>query len=467
MSLLVPFEGYLWLLTVLIGIVVSIMIKIWNDKWNDSESKKIHVMIIYCDYTSHSYWAKTYQKYSNHMVSTMSVDGSYFKWRMQSVAIAFSRKFIQIFFDETFNENNSKSLNLKNQINIKCDIKISKCPDIIIIDDMIDLNVFSNIINQFNNDIKYIYFMHENQLTIPWKANDRDIDNKSDWIYAYQNFKCMLGANKIWWNSEYHMNDYFNNLPKLIKNKSNDDWTAIKMINFAKIKSNIMYLPMDFDKINIINNTLKQEIRNKKANISEVIILWNARWESDKNPSLFLYALRHIKKIKSLPSFKLVIVGENFSYSKKSKHSQQSQSIFDIIHNEFKDDLLQFGYVNSYQEYILWLNLSDVLIITSDHEFFGISLMETIYCDTMVILPDNLVYTEHFKQTNYSYFYNHTSKGDLVKKLINVLQTIQNDQTSQVSKIKDVCKKIASQYDAHSVCNIYDKEINSILIAQP
>eukprot|EP01083_Nonionella_stella_P017588 49198_1 len=454
-------------------VVFTVMWKYFTTRTEKRNVRSIHVLMLYCDYTSHGYWSRTYQKYSNHTVSTMSIKGSYFKWRMQASAISFAKTFIHTFIDATSTCDECSNNDIPNQIPIQCDLKTDECPHIIIIDDMIDLNLFSTIISSYiethnidmKHSIKYIYFMHENQLTIPWKSNDRDIDKS--WMYGLQNFKCMLGAHQIWWNSNYHANAFFTHLPKVIKNKSSDDWTAITMISYAQQKSKSdMYIPMDLNRIDEICSNMKHKIIDKRRQIKEPIILWNARWEADKNPSLFLYALRHIKQIKAINAFKLVVLGENFSYSKGSKHSQNSQSVFDVIYEEFKDCILQFGYVESYREYILWLNVSDILIMTSAHEFFGISLMESMYCQTIPILPNNLVYVEHFECMNepYPYFYNHKSKGDLVKTLIDILQKINGKQNHKLMDIKRTCKQVASKYSAGKICKVYDATINDLLV---
>eukprot|EP01084_Bolivina_argentea_P036204 67014_1 len=93
--------------------------------------------------------------------------------------------------------------------------------------------------------------------------------------------------------------------------------------------------------------------------------------------------------------------------------------------------------------------------MTSVHEFFGISLIETMYCNTIPIIPNNLVYIEHFESVNYTYFYNHKSKGDLVKKLIGLLENMQCDLVN----VKNVCKQIALKYHAFKICEKYDKAI--------
>ena len=400
------------------------------------------MLILYCEYTSHSYWAKTYAKYSKHSVSRMSIDGSNFKWRMQSCAIAFANQFLRTFCAI---EQSSNGEHIRNQIEIKTDIQCTSCPAVVVIDDLIDLNLFSAMIRRQCPNIRFIYFLHENQLTIPWKCSDRDRVSGSHWVYGLQNFKSMLGADRIWWNSRFHREQFLEAMPKLIRNRSNDDWTAIVMIQRVRSKSNTVYLPIDYAEIEAVRRSL-QSVKIRK---SERVILWNARWESDKNPALFLYALRHLQKMKDI-AFKLVILGEAFCYSK--------HPLFAQIRTEFAADILQFGFVESYSEYIAWLSLSDVLVMTSNHEFFGISLMESMHCGAVPVLPNHLVYAEHFENTKYPFLYRPGAKGELVKMLRDAL--LRSDE--ELTELRTICKRVCLKYDANDVCSLYDQDITLI-----
>ena len=427
-----------------------------NDKEkrdHKDESAPIHVMVLYCSYTSHRYWARTYSAYSEHTVSSMAVRGSQFKWRMQSAAIAFSKRFIQIFFDSEFNANHEN----KNEMEIECDIKLRTRPDVVMVDDLIDLNLFSVLMSKYSDDgngrkrkrMKYVYFMHENQLTIPWSPTDRDCVGSSHWMYGYQHFKCQLGADEVWWNSCYHAQEFLLEVPRLIRNKGSDDWTPLSMVNWVEHKSRKrMYVPMDFKKMEAVHSFRDRE------QMKEPVILWNARWEFDKNPEMFLCAMRHIKKMKNI-SFKLVVLGESFSVS------ASKQSVFGALYEELEADILQFGFVESYSEYVRWLRLSDILVMTSKHEFFGIALMESMYSECIPILPNNLVYPEHFESFDgdYPYFYRHSSEGDLVKKLRQILQK----EKHEMAALKKLCKQIASKYDAHKICKTYDEAIRDLV----
>ena len=83
--------------------------------------------------------------------------------------------------------------------------------------------------------------------------------------------------------------------------------------------------------------------------------------------------------------FGLVILGENFSKSPK---------VFEESKKEFVNQIVHWGYVDSFEEYAKWLWKSHIIPVTSNQEFFGVSVMEAMYCDVWPILPNRLTYPE-------------------------------------------------------------------------
>ena len=83
--------------------------------------------------------------------------------------------------------------------------------------------------------------------------------------------------------------------------------------------------------------------------------------------------------------FGLVILGENFSKSPK---------VFEESKKEFVNQIVHWGYVDSFEEYAKLLWKSHIIPVTSNQEFFGGSVMEAIYCGVWPILPNRLTYPE-------------------------------------------------------------------------
>ena len=163
------------------------------------------------------------------------------------------------------------------------------------------------------------------------------------------------------------------------------------------------------------------------------IILWNHRWEYDKNPIDFFKAL-YLLQEKNL-DFEVVVLGENF---------RKIPEEFEIAKEKLKDKILFMGYADSFKDYATWLWKAHILPVTSNQDFFGGSVIEAIYCNCYPILPNRLAYPEHLLNQE-NCFYN--TFNDLCQKLeaaILNFSTLEN-QSQFVKKYN--WKEIVIQYD--------------------
>jgi hypothetical protein len=55
-------------------------------------------------------------------------------------------------------------------------------------------------------------YMHENQLTYPWPPGE-----KTDLSYALINWLSQVAADAVYFNSRYHLESWFEELPRLLK----------------------------------------------------------------------------------------------------------------------------------------------------------------------------------------------------------------------------------------------------------
>ena len=112
------------------------------------------------------------------------------------------------------------------------------------------------------------------------------------------------------------------------------------------------------------------------------LILWNQRWEYDKGPDTFFRALS-ILADEGIP-FRLALAGENF---------RQKPEEFIAAKDTFADRLVHYGFASAEEcAHLLWQ--ADVIVSTAIHEFFGIAVVEGIYCGGWPLLPNGLTYPE-------------------------------------------------------------------------
>jgi hypothetical protein len=85
-------------------------------------------------------------------------------------------------------------------------------PDPILASDMLNLPTFLGLTRDFLSDIPVALYCHENQLTYPFPPGE-----KRDLAYGMINWLSMLTADRVFFNSSYHLQDLFEELPRLLK----------------------------------------------------------------------------------------------------------------------------------------------------------------------------------------------------------------------------------------------------------
>jgi glycosyltransferase involved in cell wall biosynthesis len=111
------------------------------------------------------------------------------------------------------------------------------------------------------------------------------------------------------------------------------------------------------------------------------VILWNHRWEHDKNPELFFKTLIELDR-KGI-DFRLIVLGESF---------KEHPPVFEKAQKKLARNILHFGYVDSRHQYAKMLTKGDLVVSTADHEFFGMSVIEAVRAGCRPLLPDRLSY---------------------------------------------------------------------------
>jgi glycosyltransferase involved in cell wall biosynthesis len=359
---------------------------------------------------SHKKWAEEYKKFSRHEVDILSLSGSHWKWRMHGGA-----------------------LSLANLV-----VPELTTPDLILATDMMDLNLFLSLTRAWSADIPVALYFHENQINYPWSTTDADVRLKRDNHYAFINYASALSADRVFFNSAYHQKAFLQELPKFLS--MFPDHQNPVTVRLIAAKSKVLPLGMDLKKL----DNYKPITFNNHHN--RAVILWNHRWEYDKNAEEFFDALYDIAE-KGV-DFKLVVLGE--SYGKRPP-------IFDQANQRLAEHILHFGYTSSFEEYAKWLWMADLLPVTSKQDFFGGSVIEAMYCNAIPLLPKRLAYPEHIDpQYHSTYFYD---DGDFVKKVhhrimdVNYLRVMNSRQ-------------YAEKYDWTNLIETYDQEMEDVVDAK-
>ena len=140
------------------------------------------------------------------------------------------------------------------------------------------------------------------------------------------------------------------------------------------------------------------------------MILWNHRWEYDKNPDEFFQALYQLQE-EGLP-FEVAVLGESY---------RNCPPIFAEAQQRLGERIIQFGYAEDFADYARWLWRADILPVNSNHDFFGASVVQAIYCDCTPLLPRRLAYPEHLPAAMHDRFL-YDNFDDLLSRLREMLK---------------------------------------------
>jgi len=285
---------------------------------------------------SHRQWVDGYQSASRHVIHVLKLPAQFWKWRMQGGAVTLSRLYAKIDF----------------------------VPDLILASDMMDVSLFRALTQP---DIPLALYFHENQLTYP--QNSRQ---KHGWQYGFINYASALAADAVFFNSQYHRQNFLEELPRMLKHFG--DYNELQTVDIIAEKSSVLPLGLNLRRYDRFALSSRSENSNP-------VILWNHRWEEDKNPDEFFDVLYRLDDEK-LP-FQLIITGENV---------RQEPVEFLQARERLEDHIIHFGYVERFEDYAQLLWQADYIVSTAHQDFFGISVTEAIYCGCTPILPNRLNY---------------------------------------------------------------------------
>ena len=323
---------------------------------------------------SHAAWARQYAAHSRHDVEILGLEGQYWKWRMHGGAVTLARRFL------------AQRLS----------------PDLIMATDMLDLGTFLGLTRAVTAEIPCALYCHENQLSYPWSPDDADPGLQRDAHYCFINYTSALSADRVYFNSDYHRQDFLAELPRFLK--TFPDYRELDSVALIAEKSRTLPLGLDLNKL----DTLKPDSEDPRTYDEGPLILWNHRWEYDKNPEDFFRALfvLHEQGV----AFQLAVLGESY---------RKQPPIFSAARERLQSRIVHWGYADSFADYVAWLWRADILPVTSIHDFFGISVVEAVYCGCIPLLPERLAYPEHVPPSlfPFCYYRDHAEFVDKIARL--------------------------------------------------
>ena len=307
------------------------------------EKKKntLRVFLVEPYYTgSHRSWADGIASHSRHDVHLVNHAGGFWKWRMHGAAVTLADAVTEL-------------------------AAAHGRPDVVLVAGMVNVAALVGLARSAIGPAPVAVYMHENQLTYPLPAN-----GARDEGYAMANWVSMCAADAIVFNSRYHEHEFWTALPSFLRRFPDHRHTG----HVESVRARSLVLPVGIDP-----ELLAIERRDDGG---PPIVVWNHRWEYDKDPATFFASLREL--VGRGIAFRVAIAGERF---------QTVPEEFDAARRDLSDRLVHFGTLPR-AKYVDLLRRSAIVVSTAHHDFFGLAIAEAAAAGAVPVVPNRLAYPE-------------------------------------------------------------------------
>ncbi len=235
-------------------------------------------------------------------------------------------------------------------------------PNLILASSMVDLATLKGLHPELAG-VPSLYYFHENQLAYPIIPGQvQSIEPAMIQIYG------ALAADHLLFNSSYNQTSFLAGIENLARRLPD----GIPGRLAARLEEKCRVLPVAVE-------PLKAE-SDRNPNL----ILWNHRWEHDKQPDLFADAM--IELARTDRRVQLALLGPR---------STQPHAALNRLLDTLGDRIAVNGFLGR-SEYESWLGRAGIVVSTAIHEFQGISLLEAVSAGAWPVVPDALCYPEQY-----------------------------------------------------------------------
>ncbi len=355
---------------------------------------------------SHRAFLDTLVRHSRHEFRLLTLPARKWKWRMRGAAI---------WFAQVLAEDRPRGV------------------DLILTNDMLSVADLRALLAGGWGEVPLVCYFHENQLTYPLAEHAQ-----RDFQYGFTNITSCLAADAVWFNSRFHLEAFLAAAAGLLRRMP--DYVPEGILDEIRGRASVRYPLVEMDQ----SLTLQKRRRNAAEPLR---ILWNHRWEYDKNPEPFFEAV--IRLDEAGHDFRLVIVGETF---------REAPAVFAGSWERLRAKLEQAGYVKSRSEYLASLAGCDVVVSTSVQENFGIAVLEAIAAGCQPLLPQRLSYPELIPE-RYHPICLYRSDEELPERLARLANDGQHECTGELRAA------IVERFSAERSISAYDEAFEHVVEA--
>ena len=285
---------------------------------------------------SHRAWADGFASHSRFDVRTVLLPGERWRWRMRLGAVDLAQRVEEL-------------------------VAGGWDPDVVLVSSMVDVAALLGLCRRTLADVPVVLYFHESQFSFP-DPDVRGSFRSAGAEFASTHVASMTAADVVAVNSAFHLEQIVAGLADLYAHAP--DACPIRT-------DDIVVVPVGMDAASLV-----------AAGVSggPPLILWNHRWDHDKNPQAFFAALRSVADL----DWRLAVVGEN---------TRSDPQEFAEARAEFADRIVEWGHVDRLR-YEALLSSTDVVCSTAVHEYFGVAMVEAMTAGAVPLLPNRLSYPE-------------------------------------------------------------------------
>jgi glycosyltransferase involved in cell wall biosynthesis len=175
------------------------------------------------------------------------------------------------------------------------------------------------------------------------------------------------------------------------------------------------------------------------------LVVWNHRWEHDKNPACFFRALEVLEY--GGADYRLALLGERY---------ELVPDAFGKALSRFAHRIETAEYIPSKSEYYGWLRRGSVVVSTAGQENFGVAVVEAVRHGCLPLLPRRLSYPEILPAYAHG-----TCLYDTEKALAQRLEAVVN----RTDRFTDLRRRLAQDMGRHAwqrVVGAWDEELERL-----
>ncbi len=258
---------------------------------------------------------------------------------------------------------------------------LSQAYDVVLATSMVDLATLIGLFPHLGRAKKIVYF-HENQFAYP-ESSDQMPQVEAKMVNLYT----ALAADCVIFNSAYNRDSFIDGARSFLK-KMPENLPAAKPLEALRERAEVLPVPLLDSSTAGLPTAVQKTVPQR--------IVWNHRWEYDKNPDDFFAVLFALSD--AGVAFELAVLGQRF---------RQVPAIFAEAEQCLAKHSVAWG-PQPEEAYRELLDSAGIVVSTTWHEFQGLAIMESAQRGALPLVPDRLCFPALYPK---AYRYDGTRDG--------------------------------------------------------